>query len=511
MNKLVYGKDTTDRIVSVEPGDESAEVFRELADGSIVSTHVPNAHYILFHSNLSPKFKRLAGNQYYQYIMEYPTRAKFDEVLKASYAKRYPLHVIRDAKEALMCKDGLTHFKGMKVGDVSVLSFDIETTGLNHDKDSAVLLISNTYRNNKGQVKRKLFVCENYPTQQLLISAWCDWVREMNPSILVGHNLYGYDLPYLNYCTRGEGLALGRNGSEVRFAHRGSQFRKDGSQSYDYTNAWVYGREIVDTWFLSMKYDVAARKEYESYGLKAIIAHEGLERKGRVMVDASQIKTYYANRATSPKLWEDVKTYAMDDADDALKLFDLMIPSLFYLAQSVPRSFQQLINTATGSHVNSLMVRGYLQQGHSIALGSEKEPFEGAISFGVPGVHKNVFKIDVQSLYPSIILSSRICNRSKDPQELFLGLVDFFTQERIKNKERFEATSERYYSDMSDSQKIAINSMYGFLGAPKLNYNSPADAAKVTAIGRDILKQAILWATGKEYAPALESEGDDAA
>lgn len=501
MNRLIYGKNATERIVSIEPGNGKAEVFRELADGSVVSEFVPCTHYILFNEQHSPKMKQLAGGQYFRYIMEYDDVERFQDVLSSSYKKRLPLHVIRDPKEAIMIKDGYTMFKGMKVEDVSVLSFDIETTGLTHDKNSRVLLISNTFRRN-GKIERKLFALDEYTSQAEMLEAWTEWVRFVNPSIIVGHNLYGFDLPYLQYVANqwGLNLRLGRDGSNVRFAPRTSQKRKDGSQSYDYTNAYIYGREIIDTLFLSYNYDTAARREYESYGLKSIIKHEGLERKGREHYDASKIKDNWHDENERKK----IKAYAIDDADDALKLYYLMIPSTFYLTQSVPRSFQAMVNTATGSHVNSLMVRGYLQQGHSIALGSEKRDFRGAISFGVPGVHKNVFKIDVQSLYPSIILSERICNKQKDPQELFVQLVEFFTAERIKNKERFEQTGERYYSDLSDSQKIAINSMYGFLGAPKLNYNSPEDAARVTSVGRDILKNAILWASGKEYAPLLE-------
>lgn len=508
MNPLIYGKNPMERIVSIEPSNGTAEIYRELADGTISKEVVPSTHYILFNEQHSPKMRRLDGAQYYRWIMEYTDAERYQEVLSASYKKKYPLHVIRDSKEAMMVKDGYTYFKGMKVEDVSVLSFDIETNGLNHDASSQVLLISNTFRK-QGKIVRRLFALDEFTNCQQMIAAWTEWVRGMNPSIVVGHNIYGFDLPYLQHCSK-SGLTLGRDGSQVRFNQRSSQFRKDGSQSYDYTNAYIYGREIVDTYFLSMKYDTAARREYESYGLKPIIEHEGLQRKGRAMVDASKIKEYYANRATKPADWEQTKAYAIDDADDALKLYDLMIPSLFYLTQSVPRSFQAMVNTATGSHVNSLMVRGYLQQGHSIALGSEKEAFEGAISFGVPGIHKNVFKIDVQSLYPSIILANRICNRQKDPQELFVKLVEYFTAERIRNKELGEQTGERYYRDLSDSQKIAINSMYGFLGAPKLNYNSPADAARVTEVGREILKKAILWASGKDEVPTLEgSEEDD--
>jgi DNA polymerase I len=514
MNALIYGKNEIERIVSVEPRDSDVELFLEMEDGSLKSEVYPMTWYILFAEQLDSKFRRLKGNQYYRYTMEYNSREKYQDVLSKCYKKRYPLYTVRDAKEAVMVKDGYTYYKGMKVEDVSVMSFDIEDTcgiGETLRRDGQVLLIATTLRK-RGVVTRKQFAIDEYATEAEMLRSFSTYVRTEDPSILIGHNVFGHDLKVLNFVAKKNGvhLALGRDGSEMEIAYRPSQFRKDGSQAYDYNNIHIYGREIVDTWFLALKYDVAARREYESHGLKYIIAHEGLESKNRQHYDASLI----AQNWKKPDEWKKIKAYNVDDADDPLKYFDLTIPSFFYYTQSVPRSLQANINTATGSQINSLMVRAYLQQDHSIAIATEKQDFEGAISFGVPGIHKNVFKIDVQSLYPSIILSKRICNREKDPQELFLKLVDYFTQERIRNKELGESTGERYYKDLSDSQKIMINSAYGFLGAGKLNYNYPAGAAEVTRIGREILKKAILWASGKEYVPVLEadsSEDDDAA
>jgi DNA polymerase, archaea type len=514
LDSLIYGKNPLDRIVSIEPSDSQAEVFRELEDGSVISTWVPCSHWILFADSHNPKFKRLQGNQPYRFIMEYNSWAKYDDVLKQCYKKRMDLFAIRDPKEALMVKEGLTYFKGMKVGDVSVLSFDLEHTygvGDTLKQGGKLLLIANTFRK-QGKIIKKQFAYDDFRSEAEMIEAWVRWFCEMNPSVVTGWNLYGHDFRVLAFASEKVGvkLALGRNGSALRISPRTSQFRKDGSQSYDYMNMFIYGREIVDGWFLAMKYDGAARREYESYKLKYIIEREGLEKKGRQHYDASKIAENYHK----PDEWKKIKKYNVDDGDDPLAFYDLTIASFFYYTQSIPRSFQQIINSATGSQINSLMVRAYLQRGHSVAKGDDKEKFEGAISFGVPGVHKNVFKIDVQSLYPSIILSKRICNRKKDPEELFLKIVDYFTQERIRNKEQAEATGERYFKDLSDSQKIAINSMYGFLGAPRLNYNSPEDAARVTEVGREILKKAIVWATGKDYVEALPDEGegeDDAA
>ncbi len=165
-NPLIYGRNPLERIVSIEPRDGTAEVFRELEDGSVVSETVPCSHWILFnHHYDNPKLRPLTGNQYYRYMVQYDDVQRYQDVLSQSYKKQYPLHVVRDPKEALMVKDGYTYFKGMKVEDVSVLSFDIETTGLTHDKNSQVLLISNTFRR-KGKVERRLFSLDDYVSQE---------------------------------------------------------------------------------------------------------------------------------------------------------------------------------------------------------------------------------------------------------------------------------------------------------------------------------------------------------
>lgn len=512
VNSLIYGKNPLSRIVCIEPKDDTATIFRELEDGSIVNETVPNSHYILFTEQHSPKFKRLAGNQPYKWLYEAPTRSKYQEILSASYKKRWDMHVVRDPKEALMIKDGYTYFKGMKVEDVSVLSFDIETTGLTHDKNSAVLLISNTFRK-QGKIERKLFSLDECKNQGDMLRAWTNWVRLVNPSIILGHNILSYDLPYLAHVARLNGveLELGRNDSPIKFAEKTSQFRKDGSQSYDYRNAHIYGREIVDSYFLAMKYDIA--RNYENYGLKQIIKQEGLERKGRAFVDAGQIKNDWHDLEKRKQ----IKAYAIDDADDSLKIYDLMIPSYFYLTQAVPRSFQQIINSATGSQINSFLVRGYLQYGHSIAMASKlADHTEGGISFAVPGVYKNLYKLDLKSAYPSQILRFKLYDKKKDPQALYLKMVEFFAEERFELKRLYKETQDKYYKDRDSSAKVFLNSAYGVTITSGLNYNAPELGAKITEETRNVIDFALKHVSGKDknywmekFKAAVGKEEDD--
>lgn len=505
MNDLIFGKDNTERVVSVEPGTgNTCVLFVQTEDGRIEKKVVPLKHWILYADPYSEKFTRLEGNQPFKWLMEYDNRARYEDILKQSRMRRYDLFTCRDPKEAFMLYSGVTYYKGLKLSDVSKMSFDLEHSfGLGDTlrKDGQILLITGCYQGIDG-FEKKIFAYDEYDSEAEMLTDWISWIQKKDPSILTGHNIFGHDFKIIRHVSKRSKvpLRLGRDNRELTFDTRKSFKRKDGSQSYEYFNVHCYGREIVDGFFLALTFDVS--RTYESYGLKQIIKQEGLEKPGRVHIDASEIPRRYKE----PEFWARMKEYGLDDAEDSIKILNLMLPAYFYATQSIPRSLQHVVNSATGGQINSIMVRAYLQHGHSVARASEAAEFEGAISFGVPGIHKNVLRFDVASLYPSIIRQYEIAPKDKDPKNMFLSMVNYFTDERLKNKQTAKDTGDRYFKDLEQSQKIMINSMYGFLGAGKLNYNFPEGAAAVTRYGREILKTAILWATGKEYQAEKEIE-----
>lgn len=487
-NKLIEGKSETQKIVSLVVNEDKVVYFTQNEDGSVTRHEQPNKLWVLTENPLYKTSVRLKGEQHFKYGTQFTSKDAW--ITGVNYARKThnDAYTIWNHEEATQVKDGITYFKGMKFNEPSILSFDIESTGLYHNSNSRVLLISNTLRRN-GIITRRLFAYDDYSNQGEMIADWCSWVREVDPSIICGHNIYSFDIPYIQFVAAQNGtkLLLGRDGSELDIRSRPSKYRVDGSREQEYRKVRVFGRELIDTMFLALKYDVATRK-YESYGLKYIIKAEKLEKEDRVMYDAGQIRFNYTN----PEEWAKIKQYCEHDADDSLALYDLMGPSLFYLTQSVPKPYQLMLESATGSQINAMMVRSYLQDGHSIPKASLPKPFEGAISFGNAGIFRNVFKVDVASLYPSIILACDVFDVDKDPEGNFLKIVQTFTNERLKNKKLRK--DSKYHDDLQESQKIVINSAYGFLGASGLNFNSPEAAEFITKTGRDILQTAITWA-----------------
>lgn len=501
-NKLIFGKNQLERIVSIEPVGDTVFIFQELQDGTIKKIILPASYWFITNNKISSKQKSLNGNQYYKYIGEFNNEEEFDSVRKILYQKRIDYYSIYDKKEQNLIRQGITYYKAMKPNEVSILSFDIESDGLKHTNKSEIYIITNTYRSPTGEIIRHSFNLDEYESQKDMLEDWCLFVREMDPSLIVGHNIYGYDFGYIRHVANLNGveLNLGRDGSPIRFNEKTTAFRKDGSQSYDYHNCYIFGREIIDTFFLSMKFDFA--REFESYGLKPIVKHLGMEKADRTFIDASKIKQYFYDRHENPKMWELTKQYAIEDSDDALKLFDHMFPATFYFAQSIPKTPQQINNSATGSQINSFLVRGYLQDNYSIPKATElTEHVQGGISFAVPNIYRNLLKVDLKSCYPSQVLRFKLYDSEKDPLQFFYKMVYHFTYERFDLKKKFKETNDKYYYEREQASKIFINSAYGLCNTPGLNFNSPRIAAKITEESRKIIDFALKWASGqgKDY------------
>lgn len=501
---LIFGKDSTLNVVNITVDNE--QVFIYFADGTCSKEEYYNwAVGCDYHDGAV----RLKGNQYFKYMKDLTEDQYYH--LKEAWNPR--IWLPRTASEGFMLKSGMTYYKGMKVSDVSLLSFDIEATTLDPNSPDAVIpLMSTTFRGKDGKIEKRIFDMFDYHNTGLMFFEINEYIKKLNPDVVLGHNILGYDLPYLNKNSANHGLAWGRDGSKMIFDEKPSKMRKDGSQQYEYFNGFINGREIIDTFFLSIKYDLG--REFPSYGLKAIEKHLGFVKEDRSwdFTNWPVSKLIEDRKAGNTEMWNKFKQYCADDSDSPIKMWDLMIPAFFYLTQSVPKTLQQIINEASGSQLDALMIRSYLQTGHSLPKSSQKVEFEGAISMGIPGVHNNVRKVDVASLYPSIMLQYDIYDNKKDPERNMLKMLEYFRDERLNNKRLAKETGDRYYDDMQNAQKIMINSMYGFMGAGYLLFNYPAGAAEVTKHGREILLKGVEWSTGRtlnKVVKAIRNEGTE--
>lgn len=489
IDELIFGKNELKGIIAFEVVD-SQIIIKTNKDEIITYDY---KYWLLAPRKYNSNFKLLKGNQHYKYIAEFNSKEEFNKQANILKKQRKDIYTIWNPEEAAMVRHGFTFYSGLQIDEVSVLSFDIESNGLTRNKDSKVFVITNTFRDRDGVLINKQFILDDYNDDQFeLIDAWCEWVKEVDPDILTGHNINGYDLPFLQHCY-GHALSLGRGSTpDVVVGKRNSKKRVDGALTWEYKKVKCFGRQIVDGIFLSVMFDVF--RKYPSWGLKSIAEYEGWVTEDRQFYDAATIKDNWYDPVEKQKIID----YCKDDSDDSLRVFDLMAPAYFYLCQYIPRPFQLLTESASGGWLNSLMVRSYLQQGYSIPKKSEYSKVAGGMSWGNPGIYKNVVKWDAKSFYPNTILTFNIYDKDKDPEANYHEMVKYFTNRRFEQKDKFKETGNKYYDNMQESSKILINSSYGLLATNGLNFNNFHKAAEITQCCRKSLQKTILWATGKD-------------
>jgi DNA polymerase I len=178
-------------------------------------------------------------------------------------------------------------------------------------------------------------------------------------------------------------------------------------------------------------------------------------------------------------------------------LSDLLSPSYFIQAQIFPYNYQDVIVRGNATRINALFLREYFRQRHSIPELPMPRAFEGGYTdIFFTGVARNVWHCDVASLYPSIMLQFD-CFPATDELQIFRHLLTDLRNFRLEAKARMRAerdpARQHHLQALQNTFKILLNSFYGYLGFAQGHFADFDAAARVTQIGRDLLKKMIDW------------------
>ena len=405
---------------------------------------------------------------------------------KTPSAPLAPYRVFSDLAQQAMFSLGLRLFQEMDFQELRRLQFDIECNNSLPDtfcdasrEDDYITLIA--LKDNHGY--EECLSINDFDGEAALLAAFVERVAQRDPDVLEGHNCFNFDLDYLEKrCKRhGVRFGLGRNGCPP--TSHASRFTV-AERIVNYKRYDVFGRHIVDTYHLVQLGDVA-RRELDSYGLKYCARHFGIARENRVYVEGADIsQTFHDDPAR-------LKEYCLDDVREADGLSRLFSPSYFYQTRLLPISYQNCVLRGTATRIDALLCAKYLEAGAALPSPQAPNAYAGALTEAVAtGLFRNVWHIDVRSLYPSIILANR-WTPAADRLGLFCGLLDQLRTFRLQAKDsmRKAATDDEreYYSALQNSFKILINSFYGYLGFAQGTFNDFNLAEKVTETGRGIL------------------------
>jgi DNA polymerase elongation subunit (family B) len=478
LSPILYGHDPTERIVAVEPSDSKLVVFRRTADDAIERTTEDLRPWILFTSprpELGDPAQELEGAGF-RHLYEFPSIGQFQEI-RRQIRDRHVEHLSYAAVVKLcLLRNGKTLFKGMSIGDVVRMQVDIETVGLSSAREEDRILVI-AVKDNRGLLET---LTGDEPE---MLFRFVSLVRERDPDIIEGHNLYGFDLPYLIARAQRYGirLGLGRDGSDLRVGTERNF--AIGGITRPFAPVYAYGRHFVDTLLAVQRFDWA-KGELTSYGLKSVARAFGFAEGERIEIPRDEMERHFRDDR------ERVLTYARQDVIETARLAELVTATEFYQTQMIPDAYGAAAVTGTGEKINSIFIRSYLHAGMAIPRPQPPRPYPGGYTeLREQGVIDRVVKADVESLYPSLMLAEKIKPRS-DTLNVFLPALAELTNRRLEAKAEARTatgTEAHYWDGLQNSFKVLINSFYGYLGAGSFHFNDYEAAGRITELGRNLV------------------------
>ncbi|MCL5105005.1 MAG: DNA polymerase [Armatimonadetes bacterium] len=479
-DEILFGCDQTERVVSVEVHKDSARLYRRVND-AIVTEDREFRRWILtaeLHNLADAQWTELQGEGF-RFLATFSDSASYQgarQWLRDSHA----LHItLPSAVRQYLAASGVTLFKKMAFEDVVRMQLDIETLGLDpHRPENEIFLVA--ISDNRGF---ETLISGDEPT---ILREMVACIRERDPDIVEGHNIYDFDLHYISVRAgmHGVRLALGRDGSEISFANR--QVCAIGYYSRPFTPAHIHGRHVIDTLLSVQRYDIA-KASLSSYGLKAVAQAFGFAEDDREMIRHDRIASEWKQNP------DRVRKYTIQDVRETRLLAELICPPEFYLTQMVPDTYSRAATSGTGEKINSIFIRHYLRHGRAIPRQQDPKSLPGGYTeVRATGVINRIVKCDVESLYPSIMLTEKI-KPASDTLGIFIPALDELTQRRFRAKKMARESEGRerdYWDGVQSAFKIVINSFYGYLAGP-FNFNDYDAGARVTTTGQALVKKIV--------------------
>ncbi len=407
--------------------------------------------------------------------------------------------------EQVIVEKGVRVFKNPQIRptfynpSLSTLSVDIETS-----RGNDLYSIGLHYRDRHREVKQIFMVGENqgpleqgelsyYPDEKSCYLAFEQSFKKLDPDLVLGWHVVGFDLLFLERKCRSWGmrLNLGRKGREV--------YLRENSNNRGW-NADIYGRCVLDGppvlrgaffSFENFKLDTVAA---EVLGRKKIINQTGMEKVKEIEHRFREDKVALAH-------------YNLEDCvlvTDILKetdLINLITQRVFLTGLLIDRV--GFSTSAFDYFMLPLIHRKGMVAPNILDMNRTEQTAGGLVLEPDAGMHEGVFVLDFKSLYPTIIRTFKI-----DPYSRLNADIDTVTTPTNHQfsgsehllpeflKELMERRAEAKKNDngpLSQAIKILMNSLYGVMGTTRSRFYHADLPSAITGTGQWLLKETISF------------------
>jgi len=496
-NTLLFGADPTPRIVAIELGETGTiKVFRREIDGSTVADVEPFHPFVWADSDvvdLGIESEKLQSDLKYGWLITVDSWKELIALRNGLKSAGRDFFAFTDPVQHYLTATGRTLFKDLPFEELKRMQLEVlavvptsrDDPGTN-DHIMSIALSDNTGWEELIVVDPNNIEESEHGALKRLTSL----VKERDPDVIEGHNLFRFDLPCLFDRAKKLKTKLDWGRSDGFLRSRPSRLQI-AEKTIDYPKFTLGGRHFVDTFLLAQFYDV---------GMRSLA---GFDR-----TDVARHFDLCDGEETSALAGKELQRAYLSDSDmfrrralcgvrETRALSDLLSPSYFIQAQIFPYNYQDVIVRGNATRINALFLREYFRQRHSIPELPMVRAFEGGYTdIFFTGVARNVWHCDIASLYPSVMLQFD-CFPVTDQLGIFRHLLTDLRTFRLEAKAEMRAekdsTKQHHLQALQNTFKILLNSFYGYLGFAQGHFADFDAAARVTQIGRDLLKKMIEW------------------
>ena len=516
-NTLLFGADPTPRIVAIELGETgTVKVYRREADGSTVADVEPFHPFVWCDSDvvdLGIESEKLESSLKYGWLVTVDSWKELIALRNGLKSAGRDFFAFTDPVQHYLTATGRTLFKDLPFEELKRMQIEVlalagvadpgaavSDPGYNNDHIMSIALSDNTGWEELLIVDPKNVEESEHAALKRLTAI----IKERDPDVIEGHDLFRFHLPYLVARAKKAKTKLDWGRSDGFLRSRPSRLQI-AEKTIDYPKFTVGGRHFVDTFLLAHFYDVGMRS-LAGFERTDIARHFDLCGGDEVSaLTGKELQRVYLENSDA------FRQRALCGVRETRALSELLGASYFIQAEIFPYNYQDVIVRGNATRINALFLREYFRQRHSIPELPMPRAFDGGYTdIFFTGVAHNVWHCDVASLYPSIMLKFD-CFPVTDQLQIFRHLLTDLRTFRLEAKSEMRAekdsAKQHHLQALHNTFKILLNSFYGYLGFAQGHFADFDAAARVTQIGRDLLKQMIDW-LGAQGAKVIEVDTD---
>ena len=523
MDKLLYGYNAEERIVAVQQlNDQTIRLYKRV-EGKVLHQDVEFFPFFFLSDEALIKdfpkkiwLKELVGGNFYRYIAAFTRWSEMWEAVHfilrqynknhsprvSSYQEFKEILVRADPVRQFLLQSGITLFKGMKFEELVRLHVDVQfapTRGKKRNRKSSeekILVIALAASDGSEYT----FSTQKHDERTVLESC-IQYINKINPDVIDGYDLFGTILPALSRaCERSQiPLAIGRDGSDMRTPTGYSSASSGESEWFSFD---VFGRHLVDLLTLA-ETEIDVKKIEQSFTLTSLAKHFGIPIGTEKSISAQRTFEEWNHRP------ENIINQSLRNVRIARDLYNHLSPPLFYLAQMCPFNYRMLTQLNAASRIESLMLREYVRQRHSVP-----RPNDNSRSMTIPseifhtGVFSDVMYVELAGIHSSILLHQNI-KPKVDELNIFLSLLKYLSalQQDTSDLMKSETLQSQDSAFQLKAIKRLIDSFYLYLGSARGLFNDPELAEVALTASREIMKE-ILRQIELFNAAIIQSDGD---